>query len=277
MPDVESLNLNVELPIKAQNAGFFISRGRGIHSQRVIDSHELIFVHKGTLGMHEEDRAFNVCEGQTLLLKPGRLHGGTENFPPDLRFFWVHFDIQDTNAGSNSEELCIPQHATISNPDRLTELFRRFLDDQESDRMNPVSAGLLITMMLCEVAYADSSRSDNQGAAVLLAQRTQSYIKSHLDQPISTSIIAGELDCNPDYLGRIFTAVYGITVTEAIHKGRLRKARNLLLNSELTIDQISRSCGFDDTGYFRRLFRRHEGMSPMAYRRLYAMMHINVE
>lgn len=274
---MEYLNLQLNLPIRTQNAGYFISRGIGIHSERIIDSYELIFVQRGMLSMHEEGNIFQINAGETLLLRPGRKHGGIENFPHDLRFFWIHFDLKDDPNDPDSNTIDIPQHTALGNPDRLTELFRRFLDDQESERLSQASSDLLMLLMLNEVAQANIMKTDETGTAALLAQRAQSYIKSHLDQLASTSTIAVELDCNPDYLGRVFKNVYGMTIIEAIHHARLRKARNLLIDSEMTIDQISHSCGFEDPGYFRRLFRRQEGMSPSSYRRLYALMHINSE
>jgi AraC-like DNA-binding protein len=43
------------------------------------------------------------------------------------------------------------------------------------------------------------------------------------------------------------------------------------------VDEVARRCGFEDPGYFRRIFRRHEQMSPRAYRHLYGRVHVNAE
>jgi AraC-like DNA-binding protein len=51
----------------------------------------------------------------------------------------------------------------------------------------------------------------------------------------------------------------------------------MLIESDHNVEEISRACGFKDVGYFRRLFKRHEGMTPLAFRRLYAQMHVNTE
>jgi len=45
------LRLSRLCPIRAQNAGLFISRGQGTHPTRIIFSHELIFIKRGTLEM----------------------------------------------------------------------------------------------------------------------------------------------------------------------------------------------------------------------------------
>ena len=117
----------------------------------------------------------------------------------------------------------------------------------------------------------------NHDAATRLAGRADQYIQIHLNAPLSASSVAVTLRCNPDYLGRVFQKAYGYTLTDAIHKHRHQKARTLLLDSLLSIKEVSLACGFTDAGYFRRLFRRQEGLSPAAFRQLYAHMHVNAE
>ena len=51
----------------------------------------------------------------------------------------------------------------------------------------------------------------------------------------------------------------------------------MLIESDRNVEEISRACGFTDIRYFRRLLKRHEGMTPLAFRRLYAQMHLNTQ
>lgn len=268
------LSVDAALPIKAANAGLFISRGRGIHPTRVIDSHELIFVRQGVLSIAEEKRSFELRAGQTLLLWPGRQHRGTKPYPADLSFYWLHFYVVRR---TGRELLRVPQQATIPEEERLTALLHRFLDDQESGRLRPQAASLLVMLMLHEIAAAPRAETADTSSAAALAARVEKFITTNFHRPISTCDIAREFNCNSDYLGRAFRRVTGHTIVDAIHRRRLRHARRLLLESTLNIEQIARESGFDDAGYFRRIFRRHVGISPLAHRRLYARMHVNTE
>jgi AraC-like DNA-binding protein len=264
------------LPIGARNAGLFVSRGQGTHPTRVIDSYELIFVRRGTLGMFEEQQRFAVRAGQTLLLRPGRRHGGTAPYPPDLSFYWIHFTL--AAAGRRRPTLAVPQQAAIAHPDRLTELFRRFLDDQESGRATPLSAALLVALMLEATAGTSrEGRAAPSDSAAALAARAEAWLLTRFQEPVSAADVAAGLSCNPDYLGRVFRRVHGITLTDAIHRHRLRHARRMLMDGAQNVDQVARACGFREAGYFRRLFRRTEGVTPLAFRRLYARMHVNTQ
>lgn len=273
--ELDSLRLQIGLALQAHNGGLFLSRGEGVHPDRRITSYELIFVRKGTLSIQEEERAFEVSAGQSLILWPRRRHWGTAPFVPDLSFYWIHFSLEQSATRPDVQELTIPQYVTVSRPDHMTELFRRFLDDQESGALDTTSAALWLMLMLCEVARSRPAHGARESASTRLAGRAEAFIRTHFHQALSPSSVADMLGCNANYLSRIFHEVYGQTLTEMIHLCRLRYARQLLLDDDRNIDEIARACGFSDTGYFRRLFKRHEGITPLAFRRLYSRLHTN--
>lgn len=269
---MNDLSIRCTLPIGAKNAGLFVSRGKGEHPDRVIGTHELIFVTKGALSIIEGNRSFYVREGESLILWPHRRHKAASPFEPDLRFYWLHFAFQ---AQEGSDKLNIAQHIRIKRPDHLTSLFRRFLDDQEGHALTQFSANLLVMLMLSEVA--DSSHSDvaSDESASVLASRVKTIIRMHYHEKLNTSVIAEMLHRNPDYLGRVFKTIYGLTITDAIHQYRLKQAREFLLESQYKVEEIALSCGYTDAGYFRRLFKRSEGISPKRFKRLHAKLHVN--
>lgn len=276
-PDPTTLQLHPMLPVQAENAGLFISRGTGKHPERIIHSHELIFVRSGILGIQEEDHEFLVQAGQTLLLWPERRHYGTLFYQEDLSFYWVHFNVLPLTSASEQSLLTITQYGTVKQPDYLNTLFRRFLDAQEAGYLKQTEANLLLLLMLWEAGQHTTLLPATEKTQTILAGRASEYISTHFHEPISTMTIAQVLNCNPDYLGRIYQRVYKQTITEAIHRRRLAYARKLLLESRQNTTQIALACGFEDSGYFRRVFKRYEGLTPFAFRRLYAQVHVNTE
>jgi AraC-like DNA-binding protein len=265
------------LPVVAINAGLFISRGRGRHPERVIDSYQLIFVNEGEIDMWEEDRVFHLTPGQTLLLEPGRKHGGFGQYKPESSFYWVHFTIDRSRPGVSGHRLEIPKVAPLEYPDRLIEIFRRFLDDQESGTLTRLRGSLLVMQMLAEIADPPPSQNVVAESNVILADRANRFIRAHFHESISTATVADRLKSNPDYLGRVFRAVYRRSITRYIHERRMHYARTLLLNTDFNTNEIAAACGFRYTNYFLRLFRRYEGMTPKAFRALFARTHVNAE
>jgi AraC-like DNA-binding protein len=266
------LQLNLNLPVIANNSGLFISSGQGRHPDRIIDSFELIFVKTGRLCIQEEENNFIINSNEYVILWPNRRHWGSADYTGDLTFYWIHFHLNDSQQGF--DKLNIPQQGCVIRPDRLTELFRRFLDDQESGWGNPLNNNILITMMLNEAIQSDIQKEQSSSATVL-ANRAEVYIRIHFDGPISTSAVADYLHCNPDYLGRVFQRVYHTTITDYIHRCRFKRALQLLLDENASIEEVARTCGYTDIRYFRNQFKLREGMTPLAYRKLYAQTHIN--
>jgi inner membrane protein len=78
-------------------------------------------------------------------------------------------------------------------------------------------------------------------------------------------------------LHRMFHLTYQHTITQEIHRSRIGYARHLLLHSSMNANEIARACGFRNANYFRYLFRRYEGITPMAFRRLNGHLRIDSE
>jgi hypothetical protein len=94
-----TLILHSFLEVNAENGGFFVSRGRGTHPNRILPSYELIFVQQGALHLRENRTEYVVGKEEALVLWPNRRHAGTQPFPADLRFYWVHFTLKPTPPG----------------------------------------------------------------------------------------------------------------------------------------------------------------------------------
>lgn len=229
--------------------------------------------------MHEEDRAFTIKAGQTLLLWPGKRHGGTTDYPIELEFYWVHFDVPDDaqvkKARHAASLLAVSQAATPARAERLAELFHQFLHEQEEPGGNPLTRDLLLMLMLCEMAHGGIAPA-SATAGTALAARAQAFIAANFYRDIHAALIADHLDCNPDYLGRIFLRAYSQTITQCIQAYRIGHAKKLLRDSSLSIEQIVRQCGFADPAYFRRIFRRVAGITPGTFRKLHSRVHINM-
>jgi len=269
------LELSITLPIRVQNGGLFISRGVGSHPARTLHSWEIIFVEKGTLTIREEEKVFTVGAGETLLLWPQRRHVGVGEFPADLKFYWLHFElIPPVEKTLQHAVLTLPQHTVLNDPQYMTALFRQFLHEQENVHRSVALECILLLLLQQISASALSERAaDNPGIA--LAWKARQMIGTHFHLPISASMLAKELHCNVDYLGRVYRRAFRLTLTEAIHRQRVRAAEKLLISDSRSLKEVAMQCGFHDVGYFRQIFRKHTGLTPAAWKRRYCKEHIN--
>jgi len=267
---MDKLDIHIETNINPLNAGLFVSSGHGTHPTRIIDSYELIYVNSGVLEIFEETENFKLNAGNALILFPGRRHGGLANYSGDLSFYWIHFKLTD----GYDKNISIPRHVILCKHEKLIGYFRIFLDEQENNTLNSTRGACLITLMLMELTRTDTG---NNTQDYMPAIKAKNFIDLNFREKISTEDIASEIKCNPDYLGRIFSRKYSNTITEYIHLKKVGNATKKLISSTMNINEISEDCGFSDTVYFRRIFKRITGLTPARYRKMYSHIHLNTE
>ena len=252
------------------NAGKFISRGRGHrHPVRIIDSAELIYVVSGTLGIFEGDQLYSVTAGSYLLLSPGVRHGGTAAYPPNLSFFWAHFEPGDGFLAA------LRKTGIVAHPEKLAQAFDFLLSEQQS-RNDRTSCNILFSLILHEISLLPQDQPVRESGNAL-ADAAKRLITLRYTDNISTADVAELLHCNPDYLGRLYRRTYNISLLEDLCRIRLKHASALLREGSLSIKEVAFSCGFNDLTYFRRRFFRQYSIRPGQYRKMYAAAHINTE
>ncbi|MCK1817752.1 DNA-binding response regulator, partial [Streptomyces sp. XM4011] len=92
------------------------------------------------------------------------------------------------------------------------------------------------------------------------------YLEAHYRQHITRWQVAQAAGTSEDHLGRLFHREIGLTLWEYLTRLRIRRAMARLRTSDDTIQTVARAVGFHDRAYFTRVFRRHTGHTPHAYR-----------
>ncbi len=104
------------------------------------------------------------------------------------------------------------------------------------------------------------SKEERRRAAVM------SYVRDNYREG-TPSDLAEKLALSPTYLSHLVTDLFGDTLNRLLTKEKLRHAALLLAETELSVEQIYYSVGFDSSSYFHRAFRKIYGVKPLDYRR----------
>ncbi|NLD87979.1 MAG: response regulator [Clostridiales bacterium] len=92
------------------------------------------------------------------------------------------------------------------------------------------------------------------------------YIREHLTDNISLSFMANMLGISQNYYASLFKSAVGVNFSEYVGRVRLDKACALLKDKNMSISDVSRSCGFSDVTYFTRYFKSVIGQPPNKWR-----------
>jgi AraC-like DNA-binding protein len=239
------------------------------HVDRVLPVHELIVVQSGMLPIAEDDRRFTVRRGGWILLQAGRRHYGFDDLDHNTWFYWVCFGYGRSEAdGIESTVLRGRQTGTVARPERLRILFEHLLEDQQAAILTPPTAHSYLQLVLGEILLQPPAAT-GQAASTQAARRVAAFIADHLTDPdMSTAQIADALAFNPDYLGRAFREAFHETTTDHIHRLRIDRARMLFRSTNKSIAWVAAEVGFSDERYFRRIFKRTVGLTPVQFQRL---------
>jgi AraC-like DNA-binding protein len=113
--------------------------------------------------------------------------------------------------------------------------------------------------------YADSDAAERR--SLLALGEVLSFIERHYAESITVDRLSEIAAMSESSLMRAFRKVTGKSPIDYVVGLRVTKAAELLRNTDLTVTEISFRCGFNDSNYFSRQFRKVVGRSPREYRK----------
>lgn len=95
------------------------------------------------------------------------------------------------------------------------------------------------------------------------------YIENHYQDNLTVDDIATAACLSPGYAGRIFKDQMGMPIMDYVLKVRIDKSKKLLLNPHYQIQAIAKNVGYGDAGYYTKVFRKFEGITPTQFRKVH--------
>lgn len=100
-----------------------------------------------------------------------------------------------------------------------------------------------------------------------MVEKARKYLENNLDQNLDRDDIAGYVCLNPDYLSRLFKKETGMSISEYVINARLKKAKELLQKTDISVSGIASMLGYANFSYFSTSFKKATGDTPVSYRK----------
>lgn len=167
----------------------------------------------------------------------------------------------------------LPEHGRYT--DGLMPVYLSIEREWRLAATGQVAAGLsLITALLVQVARLNETldAAVESAAWPVLSRRSRqlerfrSLIDENMRRRWSVAQYAGQLGISAGQLSRLTRESLGKSSIDLINERVLVEAQRELIYTNASIKQIADGLGFEDESYFGRFFRKHMGVSPLAYR-----------
>lgn len=146
----------------------------------------------------------------------------------------------------------IDEHNRPSGPSAFNELRQQWLFLR------------LFDLYLREAGY--SLHIQGKGNAEVLASRIKMYLDNNSTRRINLDELASTIHLDKSYMISVFKKVYHTTPLAYHQNIRIKRARSMLMYTNLTITEIAESTGFASIHDFDRVFRKIDGSTPSSYR-----------
>jgi transcriptional regulator GlxA family with amidase domain len=218
---------------------------------------------------------YSACSGAVLLAETGLLDGcpATSHWGyQDLfrrNYPNVRFDPAPNLVYADPRGRIVTAGGTTSWHDLALHIIARHANPGEALRIAKVY--LLKWHDEGELPYTSLVRPLPHGDATV--RRAEEWLQEHFrahDAVAQVVTRALQQDNVPERtFKRRFKAATGVPLIDYLQNLRIEQGKHLLETSDLPVEEISAAVGYADSSFFRRLFKRLAGLTPVAYRRMF--------
>ena len=214
---------------------------------------------------------YSACTGAIMLAETGLLDGreATSHWGYDqvfrVRYPKVRFQPAPNLCFAERSGRLVTAGGTSSWQDLALHIIAKHCGPAEAMRIAKVY--LLKWHSEGDMPFASLVRRTPHADAVV--RRCEAWLEEHYKEPEPVGRVVAMAGIPERTAKRRFKAATGSTLIDRVQNLRLEEAKRLLETSATPFDEIAADVGYENTGFFRRLFKRRTGLTPAAYRRMF--------
>ena len=215
-----------------------------------------LYLYTGRVQYLLNDYSFTVAAGQMFYLSKNSVY--TMHVTEPTKFICVDLHMAAVDTAPRCEVLKDVSSTVKNEFEKLFYLFNQKQPWRCAEMMG------IVYRLYTAAIKAQNRRYDKTNR---MFSQTVTYILQNLADPLlSVKTVATFAGMSETHLRRIFKTAVNTSPVRYITFLRLEKAKNMLLNSNYSIEEIAVSVGIPDPYYFSRLFKREIGVAPSQYR-----------
>ena len=235
---------------------------------------EIVRVLSGKLKMYLDGKKIIVSPGEILFINQEIIHGF---FPMDCVYEIVNFDADEIlmrtslcksalQIFTNSNVRVLPFHPA-ENPaiHHLAEQLFTFASS-DLEEHNLLILGALFQLLGTIYAKHHYTENAKSSSSAKLFKPLLEYIEKSYMNTITLADMAQVSGMSISHFSLLFHEFFRQTPIDYLNSYRVERASLFLINTDIPVTEVAYRCGFNDSAYFVKVFKKYKGITPKKYR-----------
>ena len=228
-----------------------------VHAHSFLEVH---FLFSGTVTYRWDETYFEVCSGQAFLIPAQKEH----------KYISCSDDVLKTTIAFSCDSALFAEAKIFAFDDDIARNFDKMFEMCEQ---NNVFTPYVISGKAMEILYTVLQSVSSKLPEFTAAKHdprflvAKEFIENNFDKRITCSHVANECCLSVKQLNRIFCKETGESISNYINAVKTKYAKKILLESNLSVKEISFMVGFENEGSFISFFKKHCAATPAVFRK----------
>ncbi len=227
-------------------------------------------------------RSCSLRRGDVLLMHPGCFHGyenvqelelvnllyDTAQLPiplldgPEMKYYRLFLDPSLPREAPEKPIAHLDESQTIAMDMAYREIEEEFVGNRLARHLRIFGMFVALFVDLCRLGGESDRMDDTESIFVAIK-----HINQHVSESLDLDKLARLCNMSRSSFFRHFREFADCTPGEYQMRKRLEMAEELLRKSTMTLSQVAQACGFCDSSYLSKMFRKKNGMTPREFRK----------
>lgn len=240
---------------------------------RILDNYQLVYISSGKgIYFTSPNESIQITTGDMLIIPPYTWHSYYPDKKTGWHEYWIgmhgpHLDTRFKNGFFGTSKLVYK----VGVREDIIQLFNQAIDFafSEKNTYQQTLAGMG-NLILGMAIYYDCNQNFMNDIVAQQIDQARSIMRENFLLGITSKEVAQQINMGYSWFRKLFKEYTNVSPARFILELKLQKAKSFLLNTSLSVKEISYMIGYEDATYFTTLFKKHIGVTPLAYRKQYS-------
>lgn len=231
-----------------------------MHVDRIAQMNVMIYVLSGCIYVSEEDKDYEIHEGELILLKKGTHQFGKKMIQSGTSWIYAHFQV--IGDYDKQTQVVLPKMVRLEDEKNITKRIYSLCQPIQGNQSLVYNRKSNTFEELIMDIY-DISEPRILGG---LVDNIKFFLEQNINMNINSDAVEREFNLTYKYMNRLFKAEVGESIKQYYSRNRMGAIARALRSTDDNISNVCRRFGFDDPLYFSKVFKKEFGISPREYR-----------